>query len=137
MYLYHMNQGKQSWHVIYYEDQRGKCPAHQFIESRVDREKAKILSLLAALEEGGPQLPRPYADFLEDGIHELRVKLRGDQMRFLYFFCYRDFIIVTHVFTKNTKRVPPKEIRKAMKLRDDFLVRNRETELRRRVHEDI
>ncbi len=29
------------------------------------------------LEEKGPPLPRPYADLLTDGIHELRVKLSG------------------------------------------------------------
>ena len=136
MYNQNVEKPRQSWNVFYYEDAKGRCQVHDFIEKRQERERGKILALLEKLEERGPHLPRPYADFLEQGIHELRVKLRGDQTRFLYFFCYRDFIIITHVFTKNTSRVPSKEIRKAVKLRDDFLGRIRETDLRRRANED-
>jgi hypothetical protein len=39
----------------------------------------------------GPTLPRPYADLLKDGIHELRIRLSGDHIRMLYFFCFRKF----------------------------------------------
>jgi hypothetical protein len=43
------------------------------------KNKAKILSWLSMLEEKGPILPRPYADLLRDGIHEIRIKLSGNQ----------------------------------------------------------
>ena len=63
------------WHVIYYETKEGKCPIEEFISSKSINNRAKIFSLLSFLEEKGPNLPRPYADLLENGIHELRVKL--------------------------------------------------------------
>lgn len=72
------------------------------------------------LEENGPTLPRPYADILEDGIHELRIKLSGRQERILYFFVFHKCIILTHAFTKKTSAVPGREIEKAKKCRDDF-----------------
>ncbi|MCK5197088.1 MAG: type II toxin-antitoxin system RelE/ParE family toxin, partial [Spirochaetales bacterium] len=81
--------------------------------------------------------PRPYADLLKDGIHELRIKLSGNQIRILYFFCYENFIILTNSFSKNKKRVPEKEINKAKEYRTDFLKRYPENKLRREYNENI
>ena len=127
----------KKWTIIYYEDSEGNCPIEKFISSRKLSNRAKILSWISLLEERGPNLPRPYADFLEDGIHELRIKLSGDQIRVLYFFCYKDFIILTHAFTKNVSKVPKSEINKAKKCRDDFLERFNESQLREVKNEDI
>lgn len=41
---------------------------------------------LERLGEVGHELRRPEADFLRDGIYELRVSLRGVHRRILYFF---------------------------------------------------
>lgn len=120
MYLYDMTS---TWKIIYYEGEDGHCPLQEFIDDRKVRDQAKILAWIGQLEQRGPQLPRPYADLLEDGIHELRVTASGDQVRVLYFFCYREFIVLTHAFLKRTDEVPRAEIRKAQRLRDDFLSR--------------
>lgn len=52
------------------------------------RNQAKLLSHISLLQDKGPNLMRPYADLLEDGIHELRVKLSGKQTRILYYFVF-------------------------------------------------
>jgi hypothetical protein len=88
------------WRIIYYEDEEGYSEIFDFIDSQKNKNKAKILSWLSILEEKGPILPRPYAALLEDGIHELRIKLTGNQVRILYFFCFKQFIILTNQFTK-------------------------------------
>jgi phage-related protein len=119
------------WTVIYYETDEGKCPLMEFIDSNTLRNQAKILSNISFLEEKGPNLPRPYADILQDGIHELRIKLSGDQIRILYFFCYQNFIVLTHAFTKNTNKVPKSEIKKASRVREDFLQRFSKNDLKR------
>jgi len=136
MYNSTMIHRRPKWHVIYYTDTQECSDVLDFINDRKDRDKAKILALLAVLEEQGPQLPRPYADILIDGIHELRVKLSGDQVRILYFFCYKDFIVLTNWFTKNTEKVPVREIEKARKLRNDFIQRNSEQSLRSATNEN-
>lgn len=109
--------------VIYYETVDGQCPVQEFIDSRKISNQAKILSIIAELENKGPNLPRPYADTLRDGIHELRTKLSGEQARTLYFFCYKEFIILTHSFIKRQDEVPNAEIEKAKAIREDFLSR--------------
>jgi hypothetical protein len=125
----------KKWHVFYYESADGDCPVQKFIDTRKERDQAKIFSWVGLLEERGPNLPRPYSDVLIDGIHELRVKLSGDQVRILYFFCYKEFVILTHVFTKRTDEVPPSEIKRAQKCREDFLSRFDEKKIREAFHE--
>ncbi len=117
------------WRVFYCETLDGKCPIQDFVDSRKPREQAKILALISLLQDKGPTLPRPSADLLEDGIHELRVRLSGDQIRVLYFFCHRRFIVLTHAFVKATAKVPRAEIKRAKNYRSDFLSRFEKTDL--------
>jgi len=124
------------WRVLYYETGAGECSVQEFIDSRKTRDQAKILALVSLLQQEGPTLPRPYADLLEDGIHELRLRLSGDQVRVFYFFCCRRFIVLTHSFVKTTARVPRKEIEMAKTRRADFLSRFRQSDVEA-MREDI
>jgi hypothetical protein len=89
MYTLSIMNTPRKWHVLYFEDSKGYSQVYEFIEGRKVREKAKVLAWLEQLESQGPNLPRPYADLLEEGIHELRVKLSGNQVRIMYFFCFK------------------------------------------------
>jgi len=98
----------------------GVCPVKDFIDGLNLKNRAKITAWIDKLEELGPNLPRPFADLLEDGIHELRVKLSGSQIRVLYFFCYQKNIVLSNQFIKNTEKVPREYIEIAKKCRFDF-----------------
>jgi len=128
---------KPKWKIIYYETDDGQCPVMNFIDSRNKRNQAKIFSLFDYLEKMGPNLPRPYSDLLEDGFHELRIKLIGEQIRILYFFYRRKHIVLTHVFTKTTQKVPKEEIQKAKYYRDDFMSRFNNNDLKEQDNENI
>ena len=125
------------WKIVYYEDSSGTSPVYEYINSQKVGNQAKIASWLSLLEEKGPLLTRPYADLLRNGIHELRIKLSGNQVRFLYFFCFRDFIVLTNSFSKTTFKVPEKQIRMAEKYRNDFLARYTEKRLQEEYDEDL
>jgi len=114
---------EQQWNIVYYETIDGKCEVNDFIESLKIREKAKILGWIEQLEKEGPNLRRPYADLLKDGIHELRIRISKNRIRILYFFCYQNTIVLTHLFKKDKAKVPPKEIEKAKDIRRDYLKR--------------
>ena len=94
------------WEVTYYSKQNGSKPVEEYIDCLSFGEQAKALSFIGLLKEEGPNLHRPYADLLEDGIHELRIKLTGTQVRVLYFFCYQNIIVLTNIFDKHTDKVP-------------------------------
>lgn len=114
---------RKNYKVIYYKKQSGECPVKEFIDSRNINNQQKIAAILDLLQETGNNLPRPFADYLHDGIYELRVKLSGDETRTLYFFCFETYIVLTHSFIKTSRRVPMSEISKALKYKDDFLKR--------------
>ena len=76
------------------------------------------------LRKEGFNIRRPQADKLRDDIYELRIQLRGrKKARTLYFFCYNDYIVLTHTFIKKTQKVPTNEINKALKYKNNFLER--------------
>ncbi|MDR2210308.1 MAG: type II toxin-antitoxin system RelE/ParE family toxin [Spirochaetaceae bacterium] len=94
------------------------------------RERVKTLAFIGLLETNGPHLPRPYADLLKNGIHELRIKLTGTQVRILYFFCFQNIIVLTNIFEKHTNTVPESEIKLAMVYRADFFSRYSEMSIK-------
>ena len=114
---------RKNWDVIYYSTEEGHCPVEEFINKRSINNQLKFATLVDYLEKMGVNLPRPYADYLGDGIYELRIKLSGNETRTLYFFCYEIFIVLTHSFYKTVDKIPDKEIKKALKYKDDFLRR--------------
>ncbi len=123
---------ERKWKIIYYEDENNKSEIREFIDRLKPRSKAKALAWIEILSNKGPNLLRPFADTLEDGIHELRIKLSGDQVRILYFFCYKDFIVLTNSFIKRTDKVPTAEILKCKEMREDFLKKHDEKSIGRK-----
>lgn len=109
--------------ILEYYDENGSCEIATWLDSLKESHRIKVLAWLNKLQEMGPLLPRPYADILRDGIHELRIKVGGGQYRVLYFFVFENNIVLTHPFLKNTKRVPDKEIEKAKGIREAYLSR--------------
>jgi len=106
-------------------------PVKDFIDNLSLRERAKTMAFIGLLEDRGPDLTRPYADLLDGGIHELRIKLTGTQIRILYFFCYQNTIVLTNVFDKHSAKVPKSKIRLAKESRIDFLSRFTEKYVKR------
>lgn len=128
------NVMNNKWHILFCDEVEQACPVTQFINDCRPEHQVKVLRILSLLEEMGPTLPRPYADTLHDGIHELRFTLAKERVRVLYFFCYRKFIVLYYVFLKNTQRVPEKFIDRVIQYRDRFLDRVSEKVLEARYH---
>ena len=75
---------------------------------------AVCLERMKLLRDLGHELRRPAADFLRDGIYELRAKQGHVQYRLLYFFHGRNLVVVAHGLTKEDQ-VPEVEIARALK----------------------
>lgn len=71
------------------------------------------------LAEFGEKLRRPVADYLRDGIHELRLEYGGVNYRILYFFAGKTCVAVSHGLTKKN-RVPEREIDVAVARKRSF-----------------
>ena len=103
--------------LIFFREKDGSAPAVEWLRqlSRQNaRAYAKCIARLVRLAEVGHELRRPEADYLRDGIYELRSRLGHVNYRMLYFFHGRSAAIVSHGFTKESE-VSTAEIEQAIK----------------------
>jgi len=75
--------------------------------------KAKCTQRIDRLGELGHELRRPEADFLRDGIYELRTSYQGVRYRMLYFFAGKAVVVLSHGLTKE-REVSAREIDRAV-----------------------
>jgi hypothetical protein len=123
----------KKWTILYCDASIRFCPIGKLLDSLMPAEQTKVLRKIELLENMGPNMPRPHADLLQDGIHELRIKLSGDQIRLLYFFCHEIYIVFYHAFFKTTSRVPGEFITKTMEYRERFLMNYSKEDLKTRA----
>jgi hypothetical protein len=90
-----------------------EVPALEWLDSLSRAATEKLMVTIELLAERGNQLHRPYSDYLEQGIYELRVRQSTVNYRLLYFFHGQALVILSHGFTKEDK-VPTHEIRRAV-----------------------
>ena len=93
--------------IYYFVDERGDNPVRDFIESLPLKERAKIFAYIGELKKQGNNLRRPMADYLEDGIYELRPR----DNRIFYFFYLRDSAVLVHVIKKRAREIPRNDLR--------------------------
>ena len=91
----------------------------EWLDSLPKKARAKCIARLQRLALLGHELRRPEADFLRDGIYELRVGLRGINYRMLYFFHGQIAAVVSHGLTKE-RMVPTAEIDLAIEGKRQF-----------------
>lgn len=72
--------------VALYREEDGSCPFVEWFDKLPVKAQGKCYLRLERLREMGHELRRPEADFLRNGIYELRVSLGGVHHRILYFF---------------------------------------------------
>lgn len=102
--------------VFFFQDADGHSPVAEWLE---ELQRSDLLAymkcggLIRRLEASGYELRRPTADFIRDGIHELRARRGRVNYRLLYFFHGRNVAIVAHGLTKEDV-VPRMDIERAL-----------------------
>ena len=102
--------------VVYYKESDGSVPVGDWLielRRRDQRAAEKCLAQIGLLRRMGYELRRPIADYLRDGLYELRARVGRSQHRILYFFHGREFAVLVHCLTKE-KKVPSRDIERAI-----------------------
>ncbi len=99
--------------IIFFQEDDGTVPILDWFDRIPEKALDKCTVKLERLEELGHTLHRPEADYLRDGIYELRIRYLRIHYRILYFFFKQSAVVVSHGLTKE-KRIPPKEIEMAI-----------------------
>lgn len=89
------------------------------LRQRDRRAYAKCVVRIQRLAQEGHALRRPEADYLRDGIHELRARQGRVNYRILYFFHGQNVVILAHGLTKEDE-VPDAEIERALRRKEAF-----------------
>jgi phage-related protein len=108
--------------VFFYQDEHGRAPVMEWLGElrREDRKAyAKCVARVRRLAEAGHELRRPEADYLRDGLYELRSRHGRVNYRILYFFHGQNVAILAHGLTKEGE-VPESEIERALRRKDAF-----------------
>lgn len=108
--------------VVFYQERSGEAPVLEWLKELSRRDSKAYSNCLVALErlaELGHELRRPAADYLRDGIYELRARRGHVNYRLLYFFHGRTVAVVAHALTKEDA-VPWVDIQRAMRRKGLF-----------------
>ncbi len=109
--------------VVFYKDVDNTVPVRDWfaeLRRRQPRAFAKCQVRIERLAEVGYELRRPEADFLRDGIHELRIRFGTVNYRILYFFQGQTAAVLAHALTKEAA-VPSRDIDRAIEQMGKFL----------------
>jgi phage-related protein len=101
--------------VVLFAESDGTCPLINWLEGLPSKVQDKCIVRIERIAEMGHELRRPEADYLQDGIYELRASHRNVHYRVLYFF-HGKTAVVSHGLIKE-KTVPEREIELAIKRR--------------------
>jgi len=101
--------------VYFYQESNGEVPVLQWLQELAKRDRtafAKCAAKIKRLEALGYELRRPEADYLEEGIYELRAKKGRVNYRILYFFHEQNVALLCSALTKE-RTIPAGDLARA------------------------
>jgi phage-related protein len=109
--------------VLFYQENADNVPVLEWLQELKRKNMKGFLSCAARIDRlatYGHELRRPVADYLRDGIYELRAKHRNVQYRIFYYFEGQNVVVLSHAIVKKTSAVPKKDIDLAIKRKEKF-----------------
>ena len=105
--------------VVFYQEDADTVPVLDWLDALPRKALDKCRVRIERLRDLGHELRRPEADYLRDGMYELRVGLQGRNYRTLYFFHSQTVAILAHGVIKE-RVVPARDIDEAIARRKKF-----------------
>jgi len=99
---------------LFFRDDDGAIPVLEWLDAQPPRAVDKCVVRIERLGQLGFELRRPEADYLRDGIYELRTRFQRVNYRVLYFFHGRTDAVLVHALRKE-REIPDREIDVAVK----------------------
>lgn len=93
----------------------------EFFIKQSDKVKDKIIWTFSLIEELD-RVPETYLKHLTgtNGLYEIRVKQASDIYRIFCFFDKGKLIVLANGFQKKTQKTPEKEIKKGLKIKEEY-----------------
>lgn len=91
----------------------------EFISALSMQERLKIQRALL-LFETEDKIPHHYIKFIRDGIYEFRVNYGNNEFRIFFIYDGDTVVVLFNCFKKKTQKTPNSEIKKAIKLKEEY-----------------
>jgi phage-related protein len=107
---------------VFYKEADGEVPVLDWLRTLRRRDRRAYAACIARIQRLavlGHELRRPEADYLRDGVYELRIRRGRVQYRLLYCFHGQRLAVLVHTLTKEGQ-VPPADIERAIRRKDAF-----------------
>ncbi len=106
-----------TWRITFYEDENGKVPVKEFIDSLPELVQGKFIYIVDLLEEYGLEVKEPYVKSMTGykKLKEVRIKGKDNIYRVMYFTFKDKTFVMLHGFVKKSEKTPVKEIEIAEK----------------------
>lgn len=66
------------------------------------------------------KMPRHFIKFIRDGIYEFRVTYGNNEFRVFFIYDGDTIVVLFNAFKKKTQKTPDSEIKKAIKLKEEY-----------------
>ncbi|AGQ23913.1 type II toxin-antitoxin system RelE/ParE family toxin [Lactobacillus helveticus] len=108
-----------------YERLNGHNEFYEYLNSLTVKEQAKLLSLIKQVELNGISVAvqQHWIGVIDSDIFELRARFSNKRMRGLYFHVDDGKYVITHGFSKKTKKMPLLENKHAHDIRNEYYER--------------
>jgi phage-related protein len=108
--------------IVFYKEADGEVPVLDWLRTLRRRDRRAYAACIARIQRLavlGHELRRPEADYLRDGIYELRIRRGRVQYWLLYCFHGQRLAVLVHALTKEGQ-APPADIERATRRKDAF-----------------
>ena len=108
-----------------YERLNGHNEFYEYLNSLTVKEQAKLLSLIKQVELNGISVTvqQHWIGVIDSDIFELSARFSNKRMRGLYFHVDDGKYVITHGFSKTTKKMPLRENKHAHDIRNEYYER--------------
>lgn len=90
-----------------------------FVSTLSEEERGKLQRALD-LFKVEDRMPRHYIKFIRDGVYEFRVNYGNNEFRIFFIYDGEVIVVLFNAFRKKTQKTPDREIRKAIKLKEEY-----------------
>lgn len=91
----------------------------EFFDSLDGRAQEKVLYVLTLLKTQD-RLPIKFIKIIKEGLYELRIEYNSNIYRVFFIFDEDKIVILFNGFQKKTQKTPNDEIKKALKLKEEY-----------------
>ena len=71
------------------------------------------------------KVPRHFIKFIRDGVYEFRVNYGNNEFRIFFIYGGDTIVVLFNAFKKKTQKTPESEIKKAIKLKEEYYAAKR------------